>query len=53
VLDAVGAVAVIVAIAGLIFARSLIVLWAFLLVFGLTTVPERLVTHLRERRPRP
>ncbi len=51
-LDIAGAMAAIVAIAGLIFARSLIVLWAFLLLFGVTKVPERLIRHLRERRRR-
>jgi hypothetical protein len=49
-LDIAGAVAAVVAIVGFVFARSLIVLWAFLLLFGVTTVPERLLRHLRERR---
>jgi len=39
-----------VAILGLIFARHLIYLWAFLLLFGITTVPERAIGHLRQRR---
>lgn len=51
-LDILGAVAAVVAIAGFIFARSLIALWAFLLLFGVTTMRERLIRHLRERRRR-
>jgi hypothetical protein len=39
-----------IAILGLVFARSLIVLWALLLLFGVTTAPERLLRRLRERR---
>ncbi|MGH2997740.1 MAG: hypothetical protein ACRDNM_00420 [Gaiellaceae bacterium] len=50
ILDIAGAVAAAVAILGLIFARHLIILWAFLLLFGITTVPERAITHLRQRR---
>ena len=49
-LDIAGAIAALIAILGLVFARSLIVLWAFLLLFGVTTVPERLLRSLRERR---
>ena len=49
-LDVVGAIAAVVAILGLIFARHLIYLWAFLLLFGITTVPERAIAHLRQRR---
>ena len=51
-LDIAGAVAAVVAILGLVFARSLIVLWAFLLLFGVTTMPERLLRYLRDRRRR-
>lgn len=51
-LDIAGAVAAVVAILGLVFARSLIVLWAFLLLFGVTTMPERLLRCLRDRRRR-
>jgi hypothetical protein len=48
-LDIAGGVAAVAAILGLVFVRSLIVLWAFLLLFGVTTVPERLIRRLRER----
>jgi hypothetical protein len=48
-LDIAGAVAALIAIVGLVFARSLIVLRAFLLLFGVSTVPERLIHRLRER----
>jgi hypothetical protein len=51
-LDIVGAICAVVAILGLIFARHLIYLWAFLLLFGITTVPERAIGHLRRRRER-
>jgi hypothetical protein len=44
--------AAVVAILGLVFARSLIAFWAFLLLFSVTTVPERLLGHLRDRRRR-
>jgi hypothetical protein len=50
ILDVTGAVAAVVAILGLIFARQLIVLWSFLLLFGITTVPERFLSYLRQRR---
>lgn len=49
-LDILGAIAAVVAIFGLIFARDLIYLWAFLLLFGITTVPERTIGYLRQRR---
>ncbi len=49
ILDIVGGIAAVVAILGLIFARDLIYLWAFLLLFGITTVPERAIGHLRQR----
>ena len=50
ILDIAGGVAAVVAIAGLIFARHLILLWSFLLLFGITTVPERGLSYLRQRR---
>jgi hypothetical protein len=50
ILDIVGAICAVVAVLGLIFARHLIYLWAFLLLFGITTVPERAIGHLRQRR---
>ncbi len=49
-LDIVGAIYAVVAILGLIFARHLIFLWAFLLLFGITTVPEGGIGHVRQRR---
>ena len=49
ILDVVGLVAAAIAIIGLIFARSLILLWAFLLLFGITTMPERGLGYLRRR----
>ena len=50
ILDTAGGVAAVVAIVGLIFARHLILLWSFLLLFGITTVPERSLAYLRQRR---
>jgi hypothetical protein len=50
ILDIVGGIAGVVAILGPIFAPGLIYLWAFLLLFGVTTVPERALSHLRQRR---
>ena len=50
ILDIVGAIAAVVAIVGLIFDRNLIVLWSFLLLFGVATLPERGIAHLRRRR---
>jgi len=50
ILDIVGAIAALIAILGLIFASHLIYLWAFLLLFGITTVPERAIGYLRRRR---
>jgi hypothetical protein len=49
-LDIAGGIAAVIAILGLIFAPDLIYLWAFLLLFGITTVPERAIAHLRQRR---
>ena len=49
-LDIFGAVALLIGVVGVIVKPSLIVLWAFLIVFGVTTVPERLIRWLRERR---
>ena len=49
-LDVVGAVAAIVGVVGLVLEPSLVYLWAFLILFGVTTVPERLIRSLRERR---
>jgi hypothetical protein len=48
-LDIAGAVAIAIAIVGLIVARSLLLLWVFLLAFGLATVPERLYRRVRSR----
>lgn len=52
ILDVVGLVAAAIAIAGLILDRRLIPLWSFLLLFGITTLPERGIAHLRQRRMR-
>ena len=49
-LDIFGAVALLIGVVGVIVKPSLMVLWAFLIVFGVTTVPERLFRWLRERR---
>lgn len=49
-LDLVGAVAAVVAVLGIVFDRALLPLWAFLLLFGITTVPERMFRWLRQRR---
>jgi cyanate permease len=49
-LDIIGAIAAVVGILGLIFKPSLIYIWAFLILFGITTVPERAFRALRERR---
>jgi hypothetical protein len=51
-LDIIGAIAAAVGIAGFVFGPSLAVLRAFLILFGLTTVPERAIRALRQRRRR-
>jgi hypothetical protein len=50
ILDIVGGIAAGVGVLGLIFAPGLPYLWAFLLLFGITTVPERAIGYLRQRR---
>jgi hypothetical protein len=47
-----GGVAAVIGIVGLVVKPSLAYLWAFLLLFGVTTVPERAIGALRERRAR-
>ena len=47
-----GGVAAVVGIVGFILKPSLAYLWAFLILFGVTTVPERAIRALRERRAR-
>ena len=49
-LDVAGAIAAVIGIAGFVVKPSLAPLWAFLILFGITTVPERLIRRLRERR---
>ena len=51
-LDIIGGVAAVVGIVGFILKPSLAYLWAFLILFGVTTVPERAIRALRERRAR-
>ena len=51
-LDIIGAIAAAIGIIGILVDRSLLWLWAFLILFGLTTVPERLLAWLRRRRTR-
>jgi hypothetical protein len=51
-LDIAGGIAAIVGIVGLVLKPSLVYLWAFLILFGVTTVPERAIRALRERRRR-
>jgi hypothetical protein len=50
VVDIVGGLAAVVGVLGLVFKPSLAYLWAFLLLFGITTVPERAIRALRARR---
>lgn len=49
-LDILGGIAAVVAVVGIVERPSLMPLWAFLLLFGVTTVPERLIAWLRARR---
>ena len=49
-LDIVGAIAAVVGIVGFVFKPSYAPLWAFLILFGVTTVPERVIRAWRERR---
>jgi hypothetical protein len=51
-LDIIGGVAAVVGIVGFVLKPSLVYLWAFLILFGVTTVPERAIRALRERRRR-
>ena len=51
-LDIVGGIAAVIGIVGFVLERSLAFLWAFLILFGVTTVPERLIHALRTRRRR-
>jgi hypothetical protein len=50
VVDIVGGLAAVVGVIGLVLKPSLAYLWAFLLLFGITTVPERAIRALRGRR---
>jgi hypothetical protein len=47
-----GGVAAVIGIVGFVLKPSLAYLWAFLILFGVTTVPERAIRALRERRAR-
>lgn len=51
-LDIVGGIAGVIGIVGFVFKPSLAYLWAFLILFGVTTVPERAIRAWRERRHR-
>jgi cyanate permease len=51
-LDVVGAIAAVIGIVGFVLKPSYAPLWAFLILFGVTTVPERALRALRERRAR-
>lgn len=51
-LDIMGGVAAVIGIVGFVLKPSLAYLWAFLILFGVTTVPERAIRALRERRAR-
>jgi hypothetical protein len=51
-LDIAGGIAAVIGIVGFIVKPSLAYLWAFLILFGVTTVPERVIRVLRERRAR-
>ena len=49
-LDIAGAIPAAIGIIGVIVKPTLIPLWAFLILFGVTTVPERLIRWARLRR---
>jgi hypothetical protein len=49
-LDVVGGIAAVVGVIGIVVDRHLLPLWAFLILFGVTTVPERLIKSMRARR---
>jgi len=51
-LDFAGGIAAVIGIVGFVLKPSLAYLWAFLILFGITTLPERVVRALRERRRR-
>lgn len=50
--DIAGGIAAVIGIIGFVVKPSLAYLWAFLILFGVTTVPERVVRALRDRRQR-
>lgn len=49
-LDIAGALAAVAGLIGLVVKPSLAPLWAFLILFGVTTVPNRLIASARQRR---
>ena len=49
-LDIIGAIALVVGVVGFVLKPSLVYVWAFLILFGVTTVPERAIRALRARR---
>lgn len=48
-LDIAGGIAAVVGIIGVFVDRPLLPIWAFLILFGVTTVPERLIRWVRQR----
>jgi uncharacterized membrane protein YbaN (DUF454 family) len=48
-LDIAGGIAAVIGIIGIFVDRSLLPVWAFLILFGVTTVPERLIRWVRQR----
>jgi hypothetical protein len=51
-LNLAGGIAAAIGVLGFILKPSLAFLWAFLILFGVTTVPEQAIRALRERRKR-
>jgi hypothetical protein len=49
-LDIAGGIAAVIGIIGFVVKPSLAPLWAFLILFGVTTVPNRLIAWARDRR---
>jgi hypothetical protein len=48
-LDIAGGIAILVAIVGFIVKPSLVLLWVFLLLFGLSALPEMVIRKVRAR----
>jgi hypothetical protein len=51
-LDVVGAIAAVIRVIGIVVRPALAPLWAFLILFGITTVPERVIRWARKRQQR-